>query len=109
LLPGDRTRADTSLQLPIRESGWYILRARGNQAVYPVLDAYPYATTSPVYVIVGGRPIRSASDAQYFVSWIDRLEGAAVKSRDWNNEQERTTTLEAIRRAREEFIRRRDG
>ena len=58
-LAGDRTRAVTSVRIPIRESGWYLLRARGNKAAYPVLDVYPYATTSPIYVVVGGRPIRS--------------------------------------------------
>jgi hypothetical protein len=105
-LTGDRTTVSTSITLPVRESGWYILRARGNRAAYPILDAFPYATTSPIYVIVGGQPIRSRPDAQYFVAWIDRLESGALAHKDWNSQEERAESLETIRRARQEFIRR---
>ncbi len=52
-------------------------------------------------------PVRSAEDADYFLRWIARLEAAANASRDWNTEAERAATLELIRRAREEFERRR--
>jgi hypothetical protein len=105
-LPRDRTRISTTVTLPIRESGWYLLRARGDSARYPILDVYPYATTSPIYVIVGSRPIRSRSDAEYFLRWIDRLEAGALSHREWNNEAERASTLANIRRARQEFARR---
>ena len=107
-LQGDRTRLVTSLRLPVRESGWYLLRARGNESAYPVLDVYPYATTSPIYVIVGGRPIRSRADAEYFIGWIGRLEAGARAHRDWNSDDEKATTLETLRRARQEFLSRRD-
>jgi hypothetical protein len=107
-LSGDRTSISTNVSLPVSKSGWYLLRARGNGPAYPILDVYPYATTSPIYVTVGGQPIRSRTDAEYFIAWIDRLETGAAESRDWNSEEEKVTTLEAIRRAREEFTRRRD-
>jgi TolB protein len=107
-LEGDRTRAAAMLSIPVRESGWYMVRARGDKPVYPILDVYPYATTSPIYVIVGGRPIRSRPDAEYFLAWIDRLEASAAANRDWNSEDEKAGTLETIRRAREEFLRRRN-
>jgi len=32
-----------------------------------------YAHTSPVYVIVAGKPAGSSEEARYFLSWIDRL------------------------------------
>jgi hypothetical protein len=105
-LAGDRTRAVTSLRIPVRESGWYLLRARGDKSVYPVLDVHPYATTSPIYVVVGGRPIRSRPDAEYFLAWIDRLEEGAAASDSWNSDQEKTSTIATIRQAREEFRRR---
>ena len=105
-LPGDRTRVSTSVRLPARQSGWYLLRARGSGPAYPVLDVYPYATTSPIYVSVAGEPIRSPADAEYFLAWIDRLEAAALFHKDWNTEQEKATALTAIRKARAEFERR---
>jgi TolB protein len=102
-LSGDRTRVSTSVRLPVRESGWYLLRARGNGPVYPVLDFYPYATTSPIYVKVDGQLIRFQCDAAYFLAWIARLEGAALASKDWNTEEEKAGALTSIRRARAEF------
>ena len=88
-------------------SGWFLLRARSDRAIYPVLDLYPYATTSPIYVTVGGRPARSTDDAAYFVAWIDRLAAAARANTDWNTVSERDHALELIGKAREEFDRRR--
>ncbi|HUR94712.1 MAG TPA: CehA/McbA family metallohydrolase [Gemmatimonadales bacterium] len=106
-LAGDRTRADTVVRLSLRASGWLLLRARSDRAVEPVLDLYPYATTSPVYVSVGGRPARSAADAEYFLNWIARVESAARESQSWNTAGERDDALEAIANARAEFERRR--
>jgi TolB protein len=106
-LAGGRTRADVQVRLPVRESGWFLLRARSDRAIEPVLDLYPYATTSPIYVTVGDRPVRSAEDAEYFLRWIDRLDSAARANADWNSEAERGRALELIGRAREEFERRR--
>jgi dipeptidyl aminopeptidase/acylaminoacyl peptidase len=105
-LTGDRTQVSTKITLPVDESGWYLLRATGKVPAYPILDVYPYATTSPIYVIVEGKPIRSRSDAEYFVAWIDRLLAGALAVEGWNSEEDKATTLETLRRAREEFIRR---
>jgi hypothetical protein len=107
LLASDRTRADTLLWLPVQGSGWFLLRARSDRAMYPVLDLYPYATTSPVYVTVAGAPIRSAEDAEYFIRWIDRVAASAVQSQDWNTDAERAAVLDMMRRARAEFEKRR--
>ena len=105
-LAGDRTHASADLELPASESGWYTLRAWSDHATAPVLDIYPFATTSAVYVTVGGAPIRSAEDARYFVAWIDRLDSAARAHTGWNTDAERTHVLEQIARARGEFERR---
>ncbi len=102
-LSGDRTSATAQVRLPVRGSGWYLLRARGNGPAYPVLDVYPYATTSPIYVTVARQPIRSPRDADYFVSWIARLEAAAKANRDWNTEAEKAKALATLERARQEF------
>jgi TolB protein len=105
-LTGDKTSIATSVRIPARESGWYLLRARGDQPVYPVLDVYPYATTSPIYVTVAGKPIRSRADAEYFIQWIDRLKQAVLASREWNTEREQSDVLGIIEQARAEFTHR---
>jgi hypothetical protein len=108
-LGGDRRTADTTVAVTVERSGWMLLRARSDRAIEPVLDLYPYGTTSPVYLTVAGAPVRSAEDANYFLRWIDRLEAAAKASRDWNTDAERAATLDLIRRAHEEFEHRRPG
>jgi TolB protein len=84
-LIADRTTMIGRATIPIDRSGWYTLRAAADHAVHPVLDVYLFATTSPVYVIVGGDPIRSASDARYFVAWLDRLDDFVRGHQAWND------------------------
>jgi TolB protein len=103
-LKGDRTTVSTNLEIPVRESGWYLLRARAERPAYPILDVYPYATTSPIFAIVGEKPIRSRADAEYFIAWIDRLKIGALANRDWNNEGEKAAALDLFERARKEFV-----
>jgi len=105
-LTGDRTRVSTSVRVPVRGSGWYLLRARGNVPAYPILDFYPYATTSPIYVTVARQPVSSPRDASYFLAWIARLEAAALASKAWNTEAEKESALRSFREARAEFERR---
>lgn len=102
-LSGDRTSATARITLPVRGSGWYLLRARGDSPASPVLDVYPYATTSPIYVTVARQPIRSPRDADYFIAWINRLESAANGHRDWNTEGEKREVLRLLEKAKEEF------
>ncbi|HEY1435329.1 MAG TPA: CehA/McbA family metallohydrolase, partial [Thermoanaerobaculia bacterium] len=94
------TRADATLKLPVKKSGWYTLRAWSENAVEPVLDIYPFATTSPVYVTVGGRPVRDAAAARYFVAWIDRVEAAATAHAGWNDDREKAEVLGRLAAAR---------
>jgi hypothetical protein len=69
-----------------------------------VLDIYPFATTSPIYVTVGGRPVRNARDADYFARWIARLEAGARAHTGWNDATERSDVLERLARARAVFL-----
>jgi hypothetical protein len=105
LAAGRRSASDT-VRVQVDRSGWLLLRARGDKAAYPTLDIFPYATTSPVYLTVGGQPARSPDDARYFMSWIDRMRAAVEAHRDWNSEAERRETLEMLARARAEYQRR---
>ncbi|MEZ0332440.1 MAG: CehA/McbA family metallohydrolase [Gemmatimonadales bacterium] len=105
-LEGDRTAGSATLRIPVEQSGWILLRARTDRAIEPVLDLYPYATTSPIYLTVGGRPPRSRSDAEFFMAWIDRTRAAVEGHQDWNTETERKDVLETLAQARAEYERR---
>jgi hypothetical protein len=105
-LEGDRRSATATVRVPVDRSGWLLLRARGERAVYPILDIFPYATTSPIYLTVGGKPPRSPEDARYFIAWIDRMRAAVEAHKDWNTDLERQETLAMLARARTEYKRR---
>ncbi len=95
-----RGAAEMSGTLPISETGWCVLRTWSDKAEYPVLDAYPYATTSPVYVTVEGSSPHHTEDAAYFIAWLDRLAEAAKANRDWNTDVEKQTVLDLMSQAR---------
>lgn len=97
----DRRSAEVDETVEVDASGWYTLRAWSEQARHPVLDIYPFGTTSPIWVTVDGQPVRSAEAAAYFDAWIARLEETAEASDAWNTETEREAVLESLARARE--------
>ncbi len=95
-LSGKREAADAQGTLPISQSGWCILRAWNEKAELPVLDLYPYATTSPIYISLGGEPVRSAKDAAYFVAWIDRLSQGVNSYPGWRSAAEKQHVLKLL-------------
>jgi hypothetical protein len=99
-LDGARTSADISGSIDVADSGWLVLRAWNEQANPLVLDIYPYASTSPVYVTVPGKTPRSPADATYFAHWLDRVIEAADKRNDYNNANEKQLTLDYLESAR---------
>jgi hypothetical protein len=100
------TSADVDTSVPVDSSGWYTLRAWNDHATAPIMDIYPFATTSPIYVEVAGEKVRSAADKQYFLAWLARLD-ANVRAYQWfNSEAERTHVLGQIAAARAEFEKR---
>ena len=102
-LRGDRMTASDSVVIPVARSGWYLLRAYGDRAAMPVLDLYPFASTSPIYVHVGDQPVRSANDAAFFLRWIDRIESAARAGASWNTPSEQADVLSQLTQARAVF------
>ncbi len=105
-LAGDRTALDTAFTLRIDASGWFLLRAYSDQAVEPVLDIYPFGTTSPIYAVVNRRPIRNADDAHFFLRWIDRVAEGVEQHRGWNSPAEQEQIRARLLEARAEFERR---
>jgi Tol biopolymer transport system component len=100
-LSADRKTAYVEGSLPVESSGWCVLRAYSDKAEYPILDLYPYATTSPIYLHVAGAPLESSQDAAYFSAWINRLISAAESSSAWNNESEKQTVLALYAKAKQ--------
>lgn len=103
-LDAARESADASGTLPLNESGWCVLRAYSDKDEYPVLDKYPYATTSPVYVTITGKPQLSPEDARYFAAWIGRTIEVTSQYPDWNSPEEKQRVLDRLREARGVFV-----
>src|SRR5215470_12527516 len=98
-----RVTADDEGTLPITNSGWCLLRAWSESAKYPILDSYPYATTSPIYISVEGSRPKAKEDAAYFIAWIDQLIAAAQSNTDWNTDSEKAAVLEQMVKARKVY------
>jgi TolB protein len=103
-LNDDRESADIEDTIPLSQSGWCLLRAWSERAEHPVLDAYPYATTSPIYVTVAGSVAKPIEDAAYFIAWIDRMIQNAKSSPDWNTEAEKISVLNLLEQARIVYV-----
>jgi TolB protein len=86
--------------LPIKTSGWCVLRAFTAKAEYPILDNFVYATTSPIYLSVGGAKLHSPQDARYFEAWIDHLLKTTEAYPDWNSASEKAYVLQKLKDAR---------
>ena len=98
-LEGVRDSADVTGTIPLRDSGWCVLRAWSDKAEYPVMDNYAYATTSPVYVTIAGKRAFSKEDADYFMAWIDRTIEITDKYPDWNSAEEKQGVMKKLRDA----------
>jgi Tol biopolymer transport system component len=99
-VPGGAGLWTPTQPIELRGSGWLVLRAWNSVPNDDVLDIYPFATTSPIYVSVEGRPRRSRGSAEYFLRWLDRIEQATRVHPDYRGEQEREAVLADVARAR---------
>jgi hypothetical protein len=102
-LARDRRKLDAEGELKIETGGWLLLRAWNDGSDPKVLDLYPYATTSPIYLDLPGRPPSAPADAAYFAAWLDRVIGDAERRTDYRNERERLATLDYLRAAKARY------
>ena len=100
--PADRL--DVQGDIPLNTTGWCALRASTDSARDEVMDNYVYATTSPIYISIGGAAPRSPEDAKYFAAWMDRLTEATSGYPDWNNAAEKRGVLERIAQAKALYV-----
>jgi hypothetical protein len=102
-LTGDRRKLDAEGAIQVGSSGWLLLRAWNDGSDPEVLDLYPYATTSPVYVDLPGGLTPDPADAAYFAAWLDRVIADAGSRTDYRTEREREATIAYLRKARDHF------
>lgn len=103
---GDRKRATFEKELNVTASGWYSMRAIGAARTHPVENTRPQAVTNPIYVIVGGKPIRNKESAEYFVRWLDKLKTMAEQHPGWRSDKEKQHVLDQIKEARDIYAKR---
>jgi len=96
----DRRSADARGEIPVRGSGWLLLRAWNDGPDPHVMDIYPYATTSPIYVRMADQPRRSREAGEYFLRWLGQLQTATERNADYRSTTERTAVLDDIAHAR---------
>jgi hypothetical protein len=96
----DRRTADARGEIPVRGSGWLLLRAWNDGPDPHVMDIYPYATTSPIYVRMADQPRRSREAGEYFLRWLAQLQTATERNADYRSATERRAVLDDIARAR---------
>ncbi|MFN7920505.1 MAG: CehA/McbA family metallohydrolase [Bryobacteraceae bacterium] len=107
LKPADATnRATLSKTIPVEGSGWISAQVRAKYGRDPIRRPFPFAATMPVWINVGGKPVRSKADAQYFVEWIDRTLDRALKTGPFNNDFEREEIRKLYAEAKEKMIQR---
>jgi len=102
-LAGDRRALDAAGELQVDAGGWLLLRAWNDGSDPQVLDLYPYATTSPIYLELPGGPPQASQDAAYFAAWMERVLDAAESRNDYRNARERQATLDYLRKARDHY------
>ena len=105
-LEKDNQKATFRKRLEVKKSGWYTLRAMGSGIQHPIDDKYPVAETSPVYVYVGDKPIRSKDDAEYFIEWIDNITKLWDENPHWRSAAEKKHVLDQFAEARAIYVRR---
>jgi hypothetical protein len=105
-LAASKDKGTFELPVTVEKSGWYSLRAVGAEHTFPVENSRPLAVTNPIYVVVGGRPIRDRASAEYFVKWVDVLTDMAEKHPGWRSDKEKAHVLGQFKEARDIYVKR---
>ena len=95
----------TSLSLEetaaVERSSWLAARVWGPGHRLVLNDPRAFAHTSPVYCLVGDQPIRSAEDAAFWVTWIDRLIETVREKGVFDRDETRESVIELFREAQD--------
>jgi len=99
----DRRTLDAEGDVTLDVGGWLLLRAWNDGADPLVLDIYPYATTSPIYLELPGGVPAAPEDAAYFAAWMERMVREATARNDYNTAGEHDDTIAYLRQALDRY------
>ena len=99
---GPNWELETTVNVP--ESAWIAARATGPPSPY-VGDIFPFAQTSPIYVVRDGRHFTSASDARFLLESVDELWRRVQERKSWTNEEQKRAYREGVEGARAAYRR----
>lgn len=94
-----KTTLDIKRTLRIDESSWIALRAVGPRHRLILNDTAAFAHTSPIYVSVGGRPVRVQEDIRFYRDWVERLIERTDKSGRFKTPDQKAEVLALFRKA----------
>ena len=99
---GPNWELETTVNVP--GSAWIAARATGPPSPY-VGDIFPFAQTSPIYVVRDGRHFTSASDARFLLESVDELWRRVQERNSWTNEEQKRAYREGVEGARAAYRR----
>ena len=89
-LPENRKSIDYTTKVKVSRSGWFHVRAEGvREESYPLDTGFAQGFTNPVWVTVGGQPVRNLEAAEYAIEWIDKLTAMAEAAPGWRSQWEK--------------------
>jgi hypothetical protein len=90
---------EISKHIPIERSSWIAVRALGPRHRLILNDTGAFAHTSPVYVTVGGRPVRERDDIRFYREWVEKLIARAERSGRFSTPERREEVVALFRKA----------
>ena len=102
---GDRLSVAFDGPVRIPRSAWLAVRVYGPKQPMLLSNNPLAAHTSPVYVLIGNQPVASATDARFFITWIDKLWELVDGRKRWSTPAHRQHVRDLFTRAQEVYRR----
>ena len=105
-LASDRRTLEFKRQIKVARSSWFQLRVEGDPADrHPLDTGFAQAFTNPIWVSVGGQPVRNQAAAEYCIKWIDKLQALAAADPGWRSQKEKDHVFAQFDEARQIYRR----
>jgi Tol biopolymer transport system component len=89
-------------QVAVPENGWIAARAYGPYNQY-LTDSYPFAQTTPVYVLRNGQRYTSTEDAMFLHDVVEAFWQSVNDRNNWENEAEKENFFKTVEEAKEVY------